>query len=273
MRPIDHKQVRRLGNLAVIRATNTAIAAVLEGQRSAFIDAHDNECSALRTALWQAGCLKCWYSEALLQEGQGHVEHYRPKKRLWGAGHPGYWWRAFDWENLRLAHPTVNLRKTDYLTGKRVGKGAYFPLMDEEVRANNLAEEENEDPVLLDPIVAFDAQLICFSESGAPFPRYKAEENDWFHRRARDSIDYYHLDEGTWNARCEDLMSEVGKLCENLVEIDEAVPRDEEAYSALIDQIVEYINPYAEFSSACLQVVCELGLLEHFNPAPPPQNA
>ncbi len=124
MRKIDNHQLRRTVNLTDLEASNAAIARVHDGDRSEFIKQHEAECSNLRGSLWIVGHMKCWYSEASLQEGEGHVEHYRPKKRLTGTGHKGYWWRAFDWKNLRLAHPTVNLRKTDYLTGKRVGKGS-----------------------------------------------------------------------------------------------------------------------------------------------------
>ena len=221
----------------------------------------------MRDPLWVVGHAKCWYSEASLQQCEGHVEHYRPKKRLSGTGHDGYWWRAFDWENLRLAHPTVNRRKTDYLTGKHVGKGSYFPLHAEAKRAKNRAEEVNEEPVLLDPIVPMDTRLICFSkESGAPCARYSKDQDAWLHRRAEESIDYYHLNEGTWNAKRADLMAIVQKLCEQLESLAFQNPRDEVTYHRKIDEIIFYINPFAEFSSACLQVVHERGLLEHFVP-------
>lgn len=267
MRHIDHQHLRRAVNLDQLNASNAAIAKVAENDRKAFIVEHEAECSAIRGALWAVGNMKCWYSEASLQQGEGHVEHYRPKKRLSGTGHSGYWWRAFDWTNLRLAHPTVNLRKTDYLTGKRVGKGSYFPLRDEARRAQNRAEEANEEPVLLDPVVPADTRLICFSEeSGVPRPRYRKDQNEWLCRRAEESIDYYHLDEGTWNAKRADLMAAVRKLCKQLETLAVETPRDEVAYNQKIDEIVAYISPFAEFSTACRQVVRERGLLEHFVP-------
>jgi hypothetical protein len=267
MRPVDHQHLRRVVDLTQLDASNAAIAQLAEGERRKFIDNHDAECSALRGPLWAIGNMKCWYSEASLQECEGQVEHYRPKKRLSKAGHDGYWWRAFDWRNLRLAHPTVNRRKTDYLTGKLVGKGSYFPLRNEAHRAGNRAEEPNEEPILLDPVVPADTLLLCFAEeSGAPCPRYTKEKNEWLHRRAEESIDYYHLDEASWNAKRADLMAEVKKLCEQLETLSVQQPRDDDAYSAKLDEVVEYISPFAEFSSACLQIVHEKGLLEHFVP-------
>ena len=61
-------------------------------------------------------------------------------------------------------------------------------------------------------------------------------------------------------------MAEVKKLCEQLEDISTQQPRDDVSYNAKIDEIVAYISPFAEFSSACLQIVHEKGLLEHFVP-------
>ncbi len=260
MRPIVHQELRRVADLTTLQASHTAIAREAPESRSRFIDAHEAECSEVRDALWAIGYRKCWYSEAVLQQCEGHVEHYRPKKRLWGARHGGYWWRAFDWENLRLAHPTVNRRKTDYLTGKQAGKGSYFPLRDEAGRAQVPDDEANEDPVLLDPVIPSDTLLLCFSEdSGSPCPRYTKENDEWLHRRAAESIDYYHLNEGTWNASRADLMATVRRLCEQL----ETLAIQSPAYNEKINEIFAYISPEAEFSTACRQVVRERGLLEH----------
>jgi len=61
-------------------------------------------------------------------------------------------------------------------------------------------------------------------------------------------------------------MAEVKELCRQLESLDAQQPRDDAAYNAKIDEIVAYIGPYAEFSSACRQVVREKGLLEHVVP-------
>jgi hypothetical protein len=265
MRPIDNRNLRRAANLDALNAANAAIGTDDEMAWDDFLRRHKEEATALRTGLWAVGYMKCWFSEAILQQGEGHIEHYRPKASLSGADHDGYKWRTFDWSNLRLAHATVNLRRTDFLTKTKMGKGSYFPLRDPATRARNAAEEINEQPVLLDPIAPADTRLLCFdAASGAPRPRFKKEDDDWRHRRAADSIDYYHLNEGTWNAKRADLMGAVGKLCGQLEALAVAEPRDEDAYNSKIDEIVAYISPFAEFSSVCLQVVREKGLLEHF---------
>jgi hypothetical protein len=263
MKPIDYRQLRRFADLETLRASEAALAQEAPENRSAFIRAHEHECSELRDALWRVGYAKCWYSEAVLQQGEGHVEHYRPKKRLHGSNHEGYWWRAFDWENLRLAHPTVNLRRTDYLTGRLSGKGSYFPLRDEANRAHNRDDEVSEEPVLLDPVVAADTRLIHFSEeSGAPRPAVTKDQDEWCYRRAEASIDYYHLNEGTWNAKRADLMAAVRKLCDQVEAIAFKEPRDQASYNQKVDELVAYASPYQEFSAACVQIIRERGLLE-----------
>lgn len=267
MTPIDNKHLRRAAKLDTLNAVSSAVGSTEEISWEQFLAQYQDEASALRTGLWAVGCMKCWFSEAILQQGEGHIEHYRPKGRLSGAKHDGYKWRTFDWRNLRLAHPTVNFRRTDFLTKRKMGKGSYFPLRDPARRANNAAEEINEEPVLLDPVVPSDTLLIAFDEpSGAPRPGFNEEEEEWLHRRAAASIDYYHLDEGTWNAKRADLMSTVKVLCNQLEELAVENQRDETAYNQKIDEIVAYLSPFAEFSSACRQVVCERGLLERFVP-------
>jgi hypothetical protein len=148
-----------------------------------------------------------------------------------------------------------------------MGKGSYFPLRDPACRANSASEEKNEEPVLLDPVIASDTLLIYFDEpSGTPRARFKKEDVEWLYQRAADSIEYYHLNEGTWNAKRADLMAAVRVLCKQLESLAIAKPRDEVAYNNKIDEIVAHISPFAEFSSACLQIVREKGLLEHFVP-------
>lgn len=269
MRHINSRHLPRLVDLSAIRSAKAAIGALDVARKNDYIEENAKLWSDLKRALWTLGCGKCWYSEASLQEQEGHVEHFRPKRRLWGAAHLGYWWRAFDWGNLRLAHPTVNLRVTDYLTGKKAGKGSYFPLRHEERRANTEAEEVNEEPVLLDPTNSLDCNLICFdSNDGKPVPRYSETIDPWKHKRAKDSIDYYHLDEGTWNYKRKDLMDEIAILCDRIVEVAREAPLDNDRYHQLISELLVYLEPFSEFTSAAFQIVREKGLLEHVYPMP-----
>lgn len=269
MRYINLGHLVRLTNLTELEQLGAQIRQLPADQRAAFIDDHTAACSAVKTGLWTLGAGKCWYSEARLQQQQGHVEHYRPKRRLHGAGHSGYWWHAFDWTNLRLAHPTVNLRVTDYLTGKKTGKGSYFPLVDEAQRAVDEGHEPDEAPLLLDPVVPTDCKLLCFdSSNGKPVPRYSKDIDAVRHDRAEASIDYYHLDEATWNKDRKDLMDEVAVLCDKLLDTASGAQHAAGEYEQLIDDLLQYLDPFAEFTSAAYQVAREKGVLEHVYPLP-----
>lgn len=273
MRFIDFGHIQRIARREQLDALREALGEVQrideDAHRRKFIDDHASACSALRHALWILGGCKCWYSEAPLEADSGEVEHYRPKKQVWGATppHGGYWWRAFDLTNLRLAHPLVNKRRQDYSTERMAGKGCYFPLRQEEHRARDRASEAGEEPVLLDPVIAADCRLLCFDpSSGAPVPRFTREQDEWLHRRALDSIRYYHLDEGTWNYKRFELMCEVGILCDDILKA--ANNEEWDRFEEMLDELEHHMSYFAEFSSAAVQAVREKGLLELLRPLP-----
>lgn len=51
---------------------------------------------------------KCAYCEKQVEKGFFEVEHYRPKGRVEGSDHPGYWWLALAWSNLLPTCPGCN---------------------------------------------------------------------------------------------------------------------------------------------------------------------
>jgi hypothetical protein len=109
---------------------------------------------------------KCVYCEQVIVglSQPGDIEHFRPKKAVLednGRGarrvvnglnetHPGYFWLAYEWNNLLLACKTCNSRGTN-AEGKVVGKGNYFPIAG--TRGWEPGEEANEMPLLLNPLV------------------------------------------------------------------------------------------------------------------------
>jgi hypothetical protein len=273
MRHIDLEQFRRFAkrvDTEALEAAKTMLSDMTsDADRRKHIDDKSAVCSAFLYVLWLIGFGKCWYSEAILEADAGEVEHFRPKKQVWKSAipHRGYWWRAFDWRNFRLAHPLVNKRRKDYSTEQAAGKGCYFPLEDENRRAIDEAGELGEEPVLLDPTKARDCRLISYDgSSGKPIPRFREDEDPWKHKRAKESINYYHLDEGTWNAKRDDLMREVSILCDRVLAA--AANEDWETYEQLLDEVASFVHPFAEFSSAAAQVITEKSLGFHLNPAP-----
>lgn len=105
---------------------------------------------------------KCAYCETPLgADGPWDVEHYRPKGRVAEReDHPGYYWLAYDWENLYPACQYCNQRRKDKprwgdrRTLPAAGKLDQFPVVDEAHRAMSPDESINDElPLLLDPNV------------------------------------------------------------------------------------------------------------------------
>ncbi|MGJ8693942.1 MAG: hypothetical protein ACSHW0_15850 [Thalassotalea sp.] len=277
MRYLNKKKLRRVLKLDDLNEAKEHIKTLSAEERSKYIDDNGHLWTALRGEFWRFGDHKCWYSEAPLNEQCGQIEHFRPKKRLHGLAkgtkHIGYWWGAFDWENYRLASQVSNIRVTDYLSGKKVGKGSYFPLKEGTQRATKEAEEnqyEKDNVVLLDPCCKSDIKLLTFSlDSGKPIPtiqpnnidgKFLNKEDEWKNERAHKTIDYYHLDEGSWNTDRKDLMDEVAILCDQLIAERENNGKNAK-YDELVDDLTEYLEKHEPFTSAVKQVLKEKSLI------------
>ncbi len=106
---------------------------------------------------------KCCYCEN--RTSPGRIDHFRPKGRVrqHKAGeeiHPGYYWLAYEWDNLVLACEDCNNKKSDY-----------FPLKEPEQRArNHLDPISRESPLLLNPYVDPDPSLHITFEGSACRP-------------------------------------------------------------------------------------------------------
>lgn len=113
---------------------------------------------------------KCWYSESLDPQSFFDVDHYRPKleaKRKDGELDRGYEWLAFSWENFRYSAQRSNRASKNEETDVTEGKGNWFPLLETSPKAcwENRCENE-EKPVLLDPVKKADVQLIDVMDDG-----------------------------------------------------------------------------------------------------------
>jgi uncharacterized protein (TIGR02646 family) len=113
--------------------------------------------SSVKTALILAQHKKCCFCERLVGE-DGDVEHFRPKSAYCQQKgktltRPGYYWLAYDWDNLYLSCSACNQRC----------KRNLFPLVDPTNRAhlcnNDISVEE---PLLVDPGKEDPSQHILF---------------------------------------------------------------------------------------------------------------
>lgn len=153
--------------------------------RNAIIDANPEVWGELKDWLLNLSHQKCWFSEAKDCFSHWDVEHYRPKKSAKdadGTVHDGYWWLAFDWQNLRICGNVGNRMK-----------GTFFPLRAGCARCNPLGDHRYEDPQLLDPADAHDPALLSFNMEGHAMPAAHITD-DWERSRVEYSIERYKLD-------------------------------------------------------------------------------
>lgn len=185
---------------------------------------------AARQRIWRdlAGPLgalswsKCWYSESRNPTADKDVDHFRPKNRVHEEpNHEGYWWRAFDPQNLRYSSQWCNQRRIDKIHQTNGGKSDHFPLCTKSFRAKTEVDDcDLEEPLLLDPIDPDDWKLLTFRSNGEPTPA--AASGTLEHDRAKITILVYHL-------HCRELVNERRPLAvqiERLVkEIESLMPR------------------------------------------------
>lgn len=126
---------------------------------------------------------KCAYCEANHSAGfPAHVEHYRPKLVVTegrsAITHPGYFWLAYEWENLLLSCNNCNTSHSFIKDGKKVshpGKWNEFKTIKQRVTepsadpAKWSDELKAEEPLLLNPYFDDPAEHIYFLEGKEHF--------------------------------------------------------------------------------------------------------
>ena len=97
---------------------------------------------------------KCCYCEEI---SRGEIEHYRPKGAVKQSSkstnqYPGYYWLAYDWDNLLVS-----------CTGCNNNKSILFPLEDEATRARSHHDNiQDEKPLFINPAKDDPREHICF---------------------------------------------------------------------------------------------------------------
>lgn len=114
---------------------------------------------AVKQALIAAQHGKCCFCERKIG-AEGDVEHFRPKASVCqGEGfpleRPGYYWLAYEWDNLLLACPICNQRF----------KKSTFPLADSAKRArNHHGDLTQEKPLFINPAEEDPTRYIAFRQ-------------------------------------------------------------------------------------------------------------
>jgi uncharacterized protein (TIGR02646 family) len=145
-------------------AYNSAPGDYKSGAKSFPFDDSLYAATAVKDALRDAQHKKCAFCESLFAHtGYEDVEHFRPKagykqKEADELRRPGYYWLAYEWNNLCYSCQLCNQRF----------KRNLFPLKDGRRRArspsHNLSKEE---PLLVDPSTRDPADYLDFREEYA----------------------------------------------------------------------------------------------------------
>ncbi|WP_210458766.1 hypothetical protein [Vibrio crassostreae] len=140
---------------------------------------------------------KCWYCESRESRSNMPVDHFRPKGGVTGCkDHPGYWWLAFDWRNYRYSCTYCNSLasiESEKSEPTLEGKGNFFDLVIHKKRSYEAGQLESE-PMLLDPCVKTDTELLTFAPNGLPKPS-SSKTKSMDYKRAEYSIVKYRLRE------------------------------------------------------------------------------
>jgi hypothetical protein len=230
----------------------------LQGAKSAaarnrIIDKNADLWGELKDWLLSLSYGKCWFTEAKDCFSHWDVEHYRPKKKgkdVDGTVVEGYWWLAFDWQNLRICGNVGNRRK-----------GAYFPLRKGTARATPSTDTRAEHPALLDPADSADPILLFFTLEGRAVPAPHVAD-DWDKERVHISVQRYHLDFPPLMDQRKVVWGECWRrICDYLREIQRCqddptneIARTSYKYAlAALRELILPDRPFSAVARACIQ--------------------
>lgn len=171
MRFIDFEQLKPLVQ-HLIPDLQAAAAAVLNEsdpqRRSELIEKYRPRWVAFRAPFDAYSYGKCWYVECRNPGTDDDIDHFRPKGGVYEEpDHPGYYWLAFEWRNLRLSCHRANRPRVNPETGETGGKAEHFPLINPAARAYGPSDDwRREVPALLDPTDPRDPAMLSFKPNG-----------------------------------------------------------------------------------------------------------
>ena len=211
---------------------------------------------ALRTPFARLSFDKCWYTESKNPGTDDDIDHYRPKSAVHeDPTHPGYYWIAFEWTNLRLSCHRANRPRINPETGKTGGKADHFPLLNECMRARSPDDDLSlEEPAVLDPTKVQDVELLSFSPSGevALSPAFKC------HPTAQKRLDasrlYLNLN---WPSFCEARVTLYNR-------IRRLIDRGEREAATHVGQVVDARQPFLD---ACQDLVTTMHATQEYSAA------
>ena len=176
---------------------------------------------SVKHALVVAQHSKCCFCESKIGF-DGDVEHFRPKAGYCQAEgepllKPGYYWLAYDWDNLLLSCPACNQRF----------KKNYFPLVDPATRAKTHSDDiASEVPLFINPAERDPEEFISFRKE-IPYP---INDNPF----GKATISALGLDREILNERRRDYLAKL-ILLRKIVDLEHEMPQNQKGRQVLED--------------------------------------
>jgi uncharacterized protein (TIGR02646 family) len=242
--------------LPALEAAHAAVLAEADPvQRAALIAANRAQWVALRAEFSTYSYGKCWYVECKNPGTDDDIDHFRPKSGVKeDATHPGYFWFAFDWKNLRLSCHRANRPRINPDGAGTGGKAGHFPLVNPAARAFTPAEGKGQEvPALLDPTDPQDVAMLTFQQNGevALSPQFKGQAAAEAKFAASRLI--LHLDWPAFREARVVLYNQIERTVDRLVREapndDPNVPPTQAFYDAIRD-LKNAMKPDQEYSAA-----------------------
>jgi hypothetical protein len=184
------------------------------------------------------------------------IDHWRPKSRVDGVkDHPGYYWLAFDWTNMRLSCHRANRKRINPETSESGGKSDAFPLLNPEDRAYSESDDVGKErPTLLDPTNPADPALISFLPNGEVSLSPAFASSNLAQQRLDASRLFLHLDWPKFRDDRTMLYNTIARLVERgqreaPTSINEYASCSA-AFKDVIRDLVGTMKPSAEYSAA-----------------------
>ena len=201
-----------------------------------------NVWKSARDRLFQVQHGKCAYTEATLDVCMG-VEHFRPKgavrnDRKAKQHHPGYFWLAYEWDNLLLTNPKVNNHKSDCFPLANPGKRATSP-------GTSLDQEK---PILIDPAQECPREHIRFHQDA---PRGITD-------RGRETIALLRLDHAYLREKRMKHLKDLQVLLLLAENPSAMAASDHNALDPEVE-LAKSVQPEAEFSSMAIDFLAAHG--------------
>lgn len=218
--------------------------------------------SELKSELRKLSHGKCWYTEAPQTGTDVDVDHYRPKGRvaeLLSAvpPHEGYWWLAYEPANYRFSCIVANRRRHDVEAGKTGGKADHFPIQHEADRAY-AGDHAAEKPLLMDPCVAHEPELITFKADGEAMERF-SEAQAYKHAKASQSIALYSINHSEFVSARQELRDRIEELKRDakrfFAKLETGDADHENAYARAIAELARMRSAPAPFSAFCAALI------------------